>query len=135
MAKKNRDFYGTPIEEPTGKDEPLTKQQILNFQHQQVIPTTGDFDEKGKPILAVSDITDDVREILGFDVKRPQKAYKNNIPPEQLKDMDLSKLSKENLEKVCNKFSEDEETCKNIEQCWYNAKSNPKCYRFKSKDE
>jgi hypothetical protein len=136
LEKQKKAFYGTPVEEPTGEDAPLTKKQILNFQHQQVIPVTNEFDEKGKPILAVTDITNDVREILGLEVKKQVKLpFNNDITPEQLKNMDLSQLSKENLDKICNKFSEDEETCKNIEQCWYNAKTNPKCYRFKTKNE
>lgn len=131
-----KDIDGEPENKSTGEDEPLTKKQILRFQHQQVIPVENEPDEKGKPIFAVSDITNDVRELLGLEVKKQKKAsFYDDIPLEKLKQMDLSQLSKENLDKICQRFSEDEDTCKKIEQCWYNAKSNPKCYRFKGKDE
>jgi hypothetical protein len=126
-------ILGSP-EKPT--NEPLTKKQILHFQHQQVIPVEEEPDTEGKPIFSVSDITNDVRELLGLEVKKQQKAsFYNDIPLEKLKTMDLSQLSKESVDKICKRFSDDEDTCKKIEQCWYNAKSNPKCYRFKSKDE
>lgn len=131
-----KSIYGTPEPLPTGENQPLTKKQILRFQHQQVIPIEDEPDEFGKPIFAVSDITDDVREILGLEVKKQKKAsFYDDIPLEKLKQMDLSQLSKENLDKICQRFSNDEDTCKKIEQCWYNAKSNPKCYRFKGKEE
>lgn len=131
-----KDVFNSPNNKATGEDEPLTKKQILRFQHQQVIPVEDEPDEYGKPIFAVSDITDDVRELLGLEVKKQKKAsFYDDIPLEKLKQMDLSQLSKENLDKICQRFSEDEDACKKIEQCWYNAKSNPKCYRFKGKDE
>jgi hypothetical protein len=127
---------GSPEKPATGENEPLTKKQILHFQHQQVIPIEEEPDVEGKPIFAVSDITNDVRELLGLEVKKQQKAsFYDNIPLEKLKEMDFSQLSKESLDKICKRFSEDEDTCKKIEQCWYNAKSNPKCYRFKGKEE
>jgi hypothetical protein len=121
---------------PTGENKPLTKKQILHFQHQQVIPVEEERNNKGKPIFAVSDITNDVRELLGLEVQKPNKvSFYDDIPLEKLKNMDFSQLSKDSLDKICQRFSEDEETCKKIEQCWFNAKKNPKCYRFKGKDE
>ena len=60
----------------------------------------------------------------------------NNVPIEKLKQMDLSQITdKAELDKICNRFSEEEETCKKMDQCWYNPKTDPKCYRFKQKDE
>ena len=131
-----KSIYGEPEPLATGENQPLTKKQILRFQHQQVIPVEDEPDEYGKPIFAVSDITNDVRELLGLQVKKQKKAsFYDDIPLEKLKKMDFSQLSKESLDKVCKRFSNDETTCKEIEQCWYNAKSNPSCYRFKGKED
>ena len=78
-------------------------------------------------------------DLLGIPVKDKKentslKIYEE-MPLDALKKINHEDLTKEELDIVCRRFSDDEETCSKIKKCWYNAKTEPKCYRFKDKDE
>lgn len=123
----------------TGVEKPLTKKQILDFQHQQVLPVEEEKNELGRDVFGIVNSTEELRKLLGLTENKSKPGAKtiyNDIPLEKLKKLDLSQVTdKAELDKICNRFSEDEDTCKKMDQCWYNAKSDPKCYRFKQKDE
>lgn len=140
LRKVKGDAYDKEKEKvATGENKPLTKKQILDFQHQQVLPVAEEKNELGRDVFGIVNSTDELRKLLGLDENKNSKNKKtiyNDIPLEKLKQLDLSQIKdKDELDKICNRFSEDEETCKKTDACWYNPKSEPKCYRFKQKDE
>lgn len=136
--KINYAISGEPKELPTGENKPLTESQILHFQHQQVLNTETNNDGQTQ-FVDKNVIFESLKDILGLvDPNEKEKSNSNkyeNMSLDELKKIDTSKLTKEELDVVCPRFSEDEETCLKIKECWFNAKSDPKCYRFKQKDE
>lgn len=127
----------TPVELPTGNNKPLSKQQILQFQQQQVLPVEKEKNESGREkIVYEKSVTDEIKDLLGLGKKNNNKKVYNNIPVEKLAELDFSKITdKTDLDKICQRLSDREDDCKKIDKCWYNPKGEPKCYRFKSKNE
>lgn len=137
--KFRKNIEGEPKDLPKGMNAPLTREQILHFQHQQALPTEEVKDNKGRSIFAVSNIANNIRELLGYEVKGKRSFNKYSIMPiDKLKKIDFSEIKdKDDMDTICQRFSEDEDMCKKIEKCWYNASAksgNPKCYRFKKKE-
>lgn len=150
LLSKNRDkelndFDEFSIRDKENKlsanDKPLTPEQILHFQHQQVLDKKEEeIDGKKQSVFVDTDIIKNaLDELLGFSDPSSKNANVKlkyeSMPLEDLKKLDMTQLSKEELDIVCPRFSEDEEMCTKIKKCWYNSKKDPKCYRFKEKDE
>lgn len=133
------DIHGSDEEYPFGNNKPLTAQQISHSLHQQTPQMETNEDGKvtyGNPSIIETALAD----LLGIPIKEDKKADTSlklyeEMPLDALKKIKHEDLTKEELDVVCKRFSDDEETCSKIKQCWYNAKTEPKCYRFKDKDE
>ena len=128
-----------PVELPTGENAPLSKQQILQFQHQQTLNPDIEIKNNGsKQRVYNNKLSDELKELLGIgqNKKTNKKSFYDNIPLEKLTQLDFTKITdKSDLDTICERLSDKEEDCKKIDKCWYNPKGEPKCYRFKTKNE
>lgn len=118
------------------KEKSLSKKQRLLLQYRQALPVKGE-NNKGRTVFGIDNINNTIRgDILGQNINKPTVKLKyNNMSKEELKKMNISKLDKSEIEKICNRFSDDEEECKKIKECWYNPNTEPKCYRFRTRNE